>query len=155
MEDLLQNLLAEEAELQFASFDAAAAWRLGRRLVELGMAEALPIAVQIRRGAQLAFHAGLAGASADNDAWLERKARLVARFGHSSFYLGRLLKSKGKSIEEAWLIPEADYAPHGGCFPIVVKGTGLVGSVAVSGLAQEDDHALVVRAVRAHLAEER
>jgi uncharacterized protein (UPF0303 family) len=38
----------------------------------------------------------------------------------------------------------ADYAAHGGGFPVVLRGTGLVGTVVASGLPQREDHALVV-----------
>ena len=44
-----------------------------------------------------------------------------------------------------------DFAAHGGSFPIVVKGTGQVGTITVSGLAGVDDHALVVRALTWYL----
>ena len=93
-----------------------------------------------------------AGASADNDEWVKRKVRLVYRFGHSSFYMGQNSKSKGKSIEEAYLLSENEFAPHGGCFPVIVKGTGMVGTVTVSGLPQEEDHKLVVQSIRKYLA---
>ncbi|MGM7668264.1 heme-binding protein [Microbacterium sp. A93] len=43
------------------------------------------------------------------------------------------------------------YAAHGGSFPATVSGTGVVGSITVSGLAQADDHALVVEALEQHL----
>jgi uncharacterized protein (UPF0303 family) len=68
--------------------------------------------------------------------------------------MGQLLKSKGKRIEEAYLISETDYAPHGGCFPVIVKDTGVVGTITVSGLPQEEDHKLVVQAIRTYLAQE-
>jgi uncharacterized protein (UPF0303 family) len=106
------------------------------------------------RGQQQLFHASRPGASADNDEWVKRKVRLVYRFAHSSFYMGQLLKSMGKTIEEAYLIPESEYAPHGGCFPINIKGTGIVGTITISGLAQEDDHHLVVETIREYLAQE-
>jgi uncharacterized protein (UPF0303 family) len=107
------------------------------------------------RGEHQVFHASLPGTSADNDEWVKRKVRLVYRFGHSSFYIGQLLKSKGKSIEEMFLIPESQYAPHGGCFPIIVKNTGMVGAITISGLPQEEDHKLVVRAIRDYLNKEK
>ncbi|MDQ3007590.1 MAG: heme-binding protein, partial [Chloroflexota bacterium] len=71
-----------------------------------------------------------------------------------SFYMGQILKSKGKRIEEAYLVSESEYAPHGGCFPVIVKGTGMVGTITVSGLSQEEDHKLVVQAIRDYLAQE-
>ena len=67
----------------------------------------------------------------------------------------QLLKSKGKRIEEAYLIPESEYAPHGGCFPVIIKDTGLIGTITVSGLPQEEDHKLVVEAIRDYLAQEK
>ncbi len=45
---------------------------------------------------------------------------------------------------EATLLDPALFAAHGGAFPINIVGVGLVGTVAVSGLPQADDHAMVV-----------
>jgi len=155
MDDLLKQLLYEEQELQFMSFNEATAWQIGCQLVERALKEHLPITIDITRGSHQLFHTSLHGTSSDNDEWVKRKVRLVYRFGHSSFYMGQLLQSKGKSIKEAYLLSESEYAPHGGCFPIVVKGTGMIGTITVSGLAQEDDHKFVVQAIRDYLAQEK
>ena len=148
MDDLLNHLLLEEAELQFSSFNEETAWEIGNDLMKRAVAEKLSITIDITRGEHQVFHASRPGTSADNDEWVKRKTRLVYRLGHSSFYVGQLLKSMGKSLAEVFLIPESVYAPHGGCFPVIVKGTGLVGTITVSGLAQEDDHRLVTEAIR-------
>jgi uncharacterized protein (UPF0303 family) len=155
MDDILEQLLQEEQELQFTSFNEATAWQIGCQLVEQAQKEGLSVTVDITRGSHQLFHASLGGTSADNDEWIKRKIRLVYRFGHSSFYMGQLLKQKGKRLEEAYLISEGEYAPHGGCFPIMVEGTGMVGAITVSGLPQEEDHKLVVQAIRDYLAEEK
>ena len=154
MDEILKQLLQEEQEFQFKRFNEEVAWQIGCQLVERAMNEKLPITIDITRGAHQLFHASLPGTSADNDEWVKRKVRLVYRFGHSSFYMGQLLKSKGKRIEEAYLISETDYAPHGGCFPVNVTGTGVVGTITVSGLPQEEDHKLVVQAIRNYLTQE-
>lgn len=154
MEDLITKLLREEADLQFKKFDEETAWQIGNRLVERAIQEKLPITIDITRGEHQLFHASRPGTSADNDAWVKRKVRLVYRFGHSSFYMGKFLKSLGKSIEEVFLVPESEFAPHGGCFPIIIRGTGMVGTITVSGLAQEDDHQLVVETIREYLTHE-
>ena len=151
MNEILKNLLKEESELQFSSFNEETAWQIGNRLVERAARENLPVTIDIMRGEQQLFHASRPGTSADNDEWVKRKVRLVYRFAHSSFYMGQLLKSIGKTIEEAFLIPEREYAPHGGCFPIIIKGTGMVGAITVSGLAQEEDHRIVVETIREYL----
>jgi uncharacterized protein (UPF0303 family) len=155
MDDILKQLLQEEHELQFTKFNEDTAWQIGSRLVEKCKSENLPVTIDITRGTHQLFHASLRGTSADNDEWVKRKVRLVYRFGHSSFYMGQLLKSKGKRIEEAFLVSETDYAPHGGCFPIIIKDTGVVGTITISGLAQEDDHKLAVQAIRDFLAQEK
>jgi uncharacterized protein (UPF0303 family) len=155
MDDILKQLLQEEQELQFTSFNEEAAWKIGSQLVQHAMRRSLPIAIDISRGGHQLFHASLRGTSPDNDEWVKRKIRTVYRFGHSSFYMGQLLKSKGKRIEEAYLLSESEYAAHGGCFPVIVKGTGVVGTITVSGLPQEEDHNLVVQAIREYLAREK
>jgi len=154
MDDILKQLLQQEQELQFTNFNEDTAWQIGSQLVERSSSRNLPVAIDITRGDHQLFHASLRGTSADNDDWIRRKARLVYRFGHSSFYMGQLLKSKGKRLEEAYLLSESDYAPHGGGFPIIVRDTGVVGTITVSGLSQEDDHKLVVHAIRDFLTQE-
>jgi uncharacterized protein (UPF0303 family) len=155
MADILEQLLKEEQELQFTKFNEEHAWELGSQLVKLARSRGLPVAIDITRGAHQLFHASLRGSSPDNDEWIKRKVRTVYRFGHSSFYIGQTLKSKGKSIEQGYLVSESEYAPHGGCFPIIIKDTGVVGTITVSGLPQEEDHKLVVEALRSFLAEEK
>lgn len=151
MREILQQLLQEEEELQFKGFNEDIAWEIGSMLVTRAVRENLTITVDISRGEHQVFHASRPGTSVDNDEWVKRKIRLVHRFGHSSFYIGQMLKSKGEKLEEAYLIPESDYAPHGGCFPILVRGVGMIGTITVSGLPQEEDHRLVVDTIRDYL----
>src|ERR1051325_20652 len=155
MDDLLKQLLQEEQDLQFSKFNEDVAWKLGSQLVETSRSRNLPVTIDIMRGTHQLFHASLRGTSPDNDEWVKRKVRLVYRFGHSSFYMGQLLKNKGKSIEQAYLVSENEYAPHGGCFPIILKDTGIIGTITISGLPQEEDHKLVVQAIRDYLAQEK
>ena len=150
MEDL-DSLLAEEELLQFATFSNEDALALGAALVEAARTAALPVTIDIRRGDQQLFHAAMPGTTADNDAWIERKIRVVRRFGRSSFAVGTALRLDGRTIEDTYLLPESEYAPHGGAFPVTVKDVGVVGTVAVSGLPQEEDHAFVVAALREFL----
>lgn len=148
MNTTLDTLLAQEAELQFTKFDSTAAWRLGSWLADKARKEGLKITVGITRAGQRLFHFAADGTSLDNDEWLERKVRTVYRFGHSSFYMGRKLAFEDKKPAEKYFVDEAEYCFHGGSFPILLKGTGVVGTLTVSGLAQEKDHALAVEAIR-------
>ena len=153
MDPELAELLAQEEELQFTTFTNTTAWELGCALVDAAQRDRLGVTVDIRRGDQQLFHAALDGTAADNDAWIERKVRVVRRFGHSSFYVGTELRLAQTTIRDKYLLDEAEYAPHGGAFPVIVRGVGMVGTVTVSGLPLEDDHRLVVDGLRAFLAE--
>lgn len=149
----LDQLAAEEAELRFDRFDYDDAWRLGSMLVETARARELPIAIDITRGGQQLFHAALPGSTPDNDAWIQRKIRSVLRFGRSSMYLSLQRSLDGRSLAEVSFVDPREFAAAGGCFPIHVKGCGIVGTVTVSGLPQVDDHRLVVETLRAFLTQ--
>jgi uncharacterized protein (UPF0303 family) len=152
MSDVIAGLEEQERRLVFERFDNADAWRLGCRLVELATERGLPVAVDIRRGTQQVFHAALPGATADNDAWIERKVRVVERFGASSFLVGRRLAEAGRVLDAAAGVDPALFAAHGGAFPVRVPDVGIVGVITVSGLPQAEDHALVVEAIETYLA---
>lgn len=141
----------QEKRLIFPGFSNADAWELGNILVRLGNERSLPIAIDIYRADQQLFHAGLTGSSANNDAWIQRKIRVVRLNGVSSFLMGARYRLRGISYEEQPSVDPYLYAAAGGCFPVNVKDTGLVGTVGVSGLPQEDDHALIVEAIEEFL----
>ena len=142
---LLDSLLAQERDLQFTGFDNDTALTLGLRFVEVARAESLAITIDICRNGQQLFHYAMPGTSPDNDDWIVRKNRVVARFGHSSYYQGVLYKSLNTTMEARSLLDPHVYAPFGGAFPLIIAGVGVVGTITVSGLPQKEDHALVVR----------
>ena len=150
--ELLDELEAQESRLVFDGFDENTAWDLGVRLRDAALSAGLPVAISIRRNGQRLFHAALPGASADNDGWLARKSAVVDRYGRSSLRVGEQFRVAGKSFDEDSRLDPSLFAAHGGAFPILVRGTGCVGSVAVSGLPQLEDHRLVVEVLEALLA---
>ncbi|HWS58859.1 MAG TPA: heme-degrading domain-containing protein [Actinotalea sp.] len=147
----LAHLVAQVAEqqqrLQLDHFDNDDAWALGCLLVELGRERGLPIVVDVRRHGHQLFHASLPGTTPDNDTWVERKVRAVDRFGKPSYLLGLLARTQDQTFEQLTGLSPQEYAAHGGCFPLSVRGVGPVGTVTVSGLPEEQDHALVVEAL--------
>jgi uncharacterized protein (UPF0303 family) len=154
MEDFereLHELLREEELLQFTQFTNDTAIDLGLRIVEAARADHLPVTVDVCRNGQQLFHCALPGTTVDNDEWIKRKNRVVNRFGHSSFYMGTHYRSKQTTILESALLDPSEYAAHGGAFPVIVKDVGVVGTVTVSGLPQQEDHRLVVRMLAAFL----
>jgi len=148
---LVASVEAEERELVLRSFTHDDAWRLGCLLVGLADERDLPVTIDVRKGSQQVFHAAREGTTPDNDTWVERKVRVVQRFGASSYLVGLRARAKGTTFNDQHQLPLQEYAAHGGAFPVRVEGVGLVGVVTVSGLAQGDDHALVTEAIRTFL----
>jgi uncharacterized protein (UPF0303 family) len=146
-DDLLTELVEQEKALVLPRFTHDDAWRLGCLLVALAREQGAAVTIDIRRGGQQMFHHALAGTTPDNDAWLERKRRVVERYAASSLLVGERFRAKGTTFEESSRLDPDRYAAHGGAFPIRVTGVGAVGVVGVSGLPQADDHALVVAAL--------
>lgn len=151
METLLKKLEAEEQELQFAHFSNEDAVAVGLSLYETAKEKNLPVTIDITRNGHQLFHLSMPGTSPDNDQWVARKIKLVNRMGMSSYRVGTFLRSLGMTLEERFELSHYEYAAHGGCFPVILKGTGPIGTITISGLAQEDDHAMVVNAIRAYL----
>jgi len=147
----LDELEAQEDRLVFDRFDDDTAWTLGTTLREMAGASDLPVAISVRRNGRLLFFAALPGSSADNEGWLARKCAVVDRYGHSSLRVGEQFRVDGKSFDTDSRLDPSRYAAHGGAFPILLRGTGCIGTVAVSGLPQRDDHQLVVDALGAVL----
>jgi uncharacterized protein (UPF0303 family) len=148
----LAELAAEEEQLQFTGFTNDDAWDLGAALVAAARRDGAPVAVDVSRHGHQLFHASLPGTSPDNDSWIQRKTRVVHRFGHSSLYVRQASIERGTTFEEEFGLDPALYAAHGGAFPVVVRSVGPVGAVVVSGLPQLEDHRTVVAALRAHLS---
>lgn len=150
-EDLIGQLAQQQRELQFDRFSNDDAWALGSLLVTLARDRQFGVTVDIRRHGHQLFHAALPGTTPDNDVWIERKIRVVNRFGDSSYLVGQRLALRGRRLDEESGIEPLLFAAHGGSFPITVRDVGVIGTVTVSGLPQAQDHALVVEALQTFL----
>ena len=151
-EVLLEELRRQEEEIQFTSFTNDNALAVGIALLEEASKRSKPVAIDITRNGQQLFHFAMTGTTIDNGEWIKRKNNVVNRFGHSSYYMGILLKNAGQTMEEKYLLPSSDYAAHGGAFPLIIQDVGIVGTVTVSGLPQQEDHELVVTTLRTLLS---
>jgi uncharacterized protein (UPF0303 family) len=152
LEQELARVQAEERELVLESLDHDDALQLGLALVEMARARELPIAIDVERCGQRLFHAALPGSAPDNFHWIERKKRLVNRTYESSYSTGLRLRVQQRTLAQSLYLDELDYAPHGGCVPLVVRRVGFVGTLTISGLPQKEDHALAIEALREHIA---
>jgi uncharacterized protein (UPF0303 family) len=146
LNDDIERVALQERELHLPRLDAQMAWDLGTRLKSMAEERGLSLVIDVRRFGQPLFYAALEGTTPDNPEWVRRKSNVVARYHCSSYGMGLNLKMKGQALEERGH-SIADFAAHGGSFPLHVDGAGIVGSVTVSGLPQRADHELVVEAL--------
>lgn len=147
------DLAAAEARVALDALDVGVAVRIGEIALALGRARSLPIAIEVRIGDWTVFHASLPGTDSGNDSWIARKARVVAKTGHSSMYERVRAEELGIDWYAANGAPEKDFAIHGGGFPLTVKGEGHRGTLLISGLPQVDDHLLAQEIVENYLTE--
>lgn len=143
----LERIELQERELLLPRLDAQVAWDLGSRLRAMAHDRGLAVVIDVRRFGQPLFYTAMEGTTPDNPEWVRRKSNVVARFHRSSYAVGIREKMKGISLAESQGLPIADYATHGGSFPLTVAGAGVVGSATVSGLPMRADHELVVEAL--------
>jgi uncharacterized protein (UPF0303 family) len=143
----LAIIARQEATLQFSRFNEDTAWHLGARLRQMAVSRNLTLVVDVRRFGHPLFYCALPGTSPDNPVWAMRKANTVARFHRSSYYMCLELQMKGTTLADRFGLTLNEFAAHGGSFPISLAGTGVIGSVTVSGLPQREDHQFVVEAL--------
>ena len=140
----------EQRSLILPRFDASTALRHGAILT--GLAQNLPVVINIRSANRCFFHAALPGSAANNDNWARRKSNTALMMGLPSLQVGAKHREKGGSLPEQGY-PVEDYSDHGGAVPVVVAGVGMVAVATISGLPQLEDHRLVVAGIRALVSE--
>lgn len=153
-EEIMKVLIRQEETLQFSEFSNETALQLGLLMIRKAKEHRLPIAIDITKNGQKLFYYAFEGTSADNEYWLAGKARVVNRFGRSSYYIGLSMRERGTKFETDWPVGSDGYAPYSGSFPIIIKNAGAVGTITVSGLidAEESDHNFVVESIKEYLS---
>lgn len=149
----LAKALKQEELLQFTAFDESIAWQLGNAIRERAISRGQSVSIDIRKGDDCLFFSAMPGTAPTNADWARRKRNLVNLL-HTSSYVVGLKRELGENIVERTGLELRDFAPHGGGFPVRVKGTGVVGSITVSGLPQREDHKLVVELIAEYLGVE-
>jgi uncharacterized protein (UPF0303 family) len=146
----INELEEQERELVLDAFTLEDAWRLGSALAERAVRERLPVIIDVRRADCVLFRAALPGSTPDQADWVDKKSAVTLRFQASSLLVGlRMAESGHDPFAGGWLDP-ARYTLAGGSFPVRVTSAGLVGAVTVSGLTSDDDHTLILDALRVH-----
>jgi uncharacterized protein (UPF0303 family) len=147
VDQVLKAIAEQEEQLVFDRFDEGSAWTLGGLIRAQAVKSCLPIVIDIRLFSRPLLYFALAGSSPDNREWARRKGNVVERFHRSSYAVGLKNKHAGTTLLQTHGLNPADYADHGGAFPIKSHAFGVIGSITVSGLPQHEDHGLVVSSV--------
>ncbi|NRD79491.1 heme-degrading domain-containing protein [Bacillus sp. BRMEA1] len=143
----MEKIKKQEEHLLFKRFTNENALEIGLYIVESAKKINKPVAINILKNGQTIFHYAMDGTAPDQDEWIKRKSNVVLRHHHSSYYMRLYNELKNRSYFEFYSVSPYEFALHGGAFPINVEGTGVIGVITVSGLAQEEDHELIIEAL--------
>jgi uncharacterized protein (UPF0303 family) len=147
----LEKIALQEKRLQFKTFDAEAAWAIGSALKAAAEKRGAAVAIDIQLLGHPLFAYAMPGTTPDNLDWIRRKRNVVQRYHRSSYAIGLTHQRNQTTLQSKTGLDLKDYAPHGGCFPILLAGTGCIGTITVSGLPQREDHELVVSVLQEYL----
>lgn len=151
MQQEIERLKKEEEDLQFDAFDSNTAWEIGSILANRAKKENLPILIDISVCNRSLFRFSAVGAMLNNDNWIKRKHNTVYLMNMSTLRFARQSSANNKRLGKELPYSPVDYASCGGAFPIKVRGVGFIGSIAVSGLADTDDHQVIIDAIVEYL----
>jgi uncharacterized protein (UPF0303 family) len=125
---------------------------IGNIATQFGLSRSLPIAVELRLGDWVIYHASLPGSTPENQGWIDRKARVVMLKKHSTLYERVSAEERGVDWHKENNLLDETHAIHGGGLPLITKSEGFVGVLLISGLPQVKDHLLGIEVLTEFLA---
>ena len=146
------QLLQEEKILELPNLSISDYLEIGEIAKSFGTQRGLPIAVEVRIGDWIIYHASLPGSTSENQWWIDRKARVVLLKHHSTLYERVSAQERGVDWHKENNLLDETHAIHGGGLPLITKGEGFVGVLLISGLPQVEDHLLGVEVLTEFLA---
>ena len=146
------QLLSEEQILTLPSLDLAGALEIGEIAKLIAVLRKLPLAIQVRLGDWIIYHASLPGSTSENQLWIDRKARVVALKHHSTMHERVSAEERGVDWHKENNLLDETHAIHGGGLPLITKDDGFAGVLLISGLPQVEDHLLGVEVLTEFLA---
>ena len=146
------QLLQEEHLLMLPKLDVADAMEIGEIAKSFGTQRSLPIAIEVRIGDWIIYHASFPRSTAENQWWIDRKARVVLLKHHSTIYERVSAEERGVDWHKENNLLDETHAIHGGGLPLITKNEGFVGALLISGLPQVQDHLLGVEVLTEFLA---
>ena len=145
------NLLREEKVLSLSSLTNNDAIEIGEIATTLGKQRKLPIAIEVRIGEWIVFHASLQGSKPENDWWINRKVAVVKVKQHSTMYERVSAEEREVDWHKENNLQDETHAIHGGALPLLTD-EGFKGILIISGLPQVEDHLFAVEVLTEFLA---
>ena len=146
-----KQLLHQEQELKLPALMNKEAIEIGQLASALGKERKLPIAIEVRIGNWIIYHASLPGSSPENDRWIERKVAVVMLNQHSTIFERVSAEERGVDWHKENGVTDETHAIHGGAIPLITD-EGFKGILIISGLPQVEDHLLAVEVLTEFLA---
>ncbi len=147
-----KELLQEERTLVLPKLEISNALEIGDLAKSKGVMRNLPIAIEVRIGDWIVYHASLPGSKPENDWWIARKARVVMLKHHSTLYERVSAQERGVDWHKENNLLDETHAIHGGGLPLITRDKGFVGALLISGLPHVEDHLLGVEVLTEFLA---
>ncbi len=147
-----QNLIEEEKNLLLGTLTLTDLIFIGEIAKSIGIVRKLPIAIEVRLEGWVIYHASLPGSTAENQNWIDRKARVVLLKHHSTLFERVSAEERGVDWHKENNLLDETHAIHGGGLPLITKDQGFVGVLLISGLPQVEDHLLGVEVLTEYLA---
>ena len=145
------ELLFEEHNLKLPDLTTLDAIKIGLLATDLGNQRKLPIAIEVRIGDWIVYHASLEGSKPENDWWINRKVAVVKLKQHSTMYERVFAEERGVDWHKENNLQDETHAIHGGALPLITD-EGFKGILIISGLPQVEDHLFAVEVLTEFLA---
>jgi len=146
-----KQLIQEEQILRLPSLSVSDALEIGQVGTQIGINKKLPIAIEVRIGEWIVYHASLEGSKPENDWWISRKAAVVMLKHHSTMYERVSAEERGVDWHAENNLKDETHAIHGGAIPLITD-EGFKGILVISGLPQVEDHLFAVEVLTEFLA---
>ncbi|CAM1361934.1 conserved hypothetical protein [Tenacibaculum sediminilitoris] len=135
-------------KIELNKFNNELGFKMALAIINLSKKRNQNIAVAIDRLNYTVFLFVDDNLSSDNQNWLRRKANVAKRFEESSLSVKYDLANGNMNLEETFALNSKDFLAKGGAIPVFVKDAGMIAVITVSGLKDEEDHKIIIDALK-------
>lgn len=135
-------------KIELDSFDNRMAFDMATKVIDLAKSRKQRIAIEIIRLNHTIFLYLDDSLPMDKHNWLRRKANVAKQFEESSLNVKNDLEEGNMTLEKTFALDEKDFLAKGGAIPIFIKNVGMIAIITVSGLHDEEDHKIIIDALK-------